>query len=269
MKYAIFIYGQYRSFKYNLENNLKEIEESILKNNEIDIYILTNRQGNFSEINSEIIINIFKKYLCNVKFIKIWEDLYEWHDKEKINKQNFDKNCKHEYGKDTFTSNLWFRMYVCNKIINDYCLKNNLKYDLHMFMRLFDTKIKKYSSDELIREKIESCTINNNLLMSIDTIFIGNKNVIDNVFSFGENFYLYHDNIWNDKKLTNYLKLIDYRISIQRNKPTYCSEIQIFSHIFYNISFCENIRFDKCNPNYQDILFHVEFCEKRKFNCYY
>ena len=46
--------------------------------------------------------------------------------------------------------------------------------------------------------------------MSIDTIFIGKKSIIDEVFSFGENFQVYHDIIWNNFSLVNYFKLIDW-----------------------------------------------------------
>ena len=37
MKYAIIIYGQYRSFSHNLEKNLEEINIPILSGNTIDI----------------------------------------------------------------------------------------------------------------------------------------------------------------------------------------------------------------------------------------
>ena len=146
----------------------------------------------------EKIINIFNKYKCNVKFIKFWEDLQDYHSKETINMNNYDKNCKHVYGKDSFTSNLWYRRFISNKIKNEYCLANKLEYDLHMFIRLFDTTIKQNLKDEIIKDKIEDCIKNNKLLMSIDTIFIGKKSIIDEVFSFGENFQVYHDIIWNN-----------------------------------------------------------------------
>jgi len=266
MKYAILIYGQFRTFEHNLENNLKAIQESILKNNEICIYIVTDRKGNYSKNNEEKIINIFNKYKCNVKFIKFWEDLQDYHSKETINMNNYDKNCKHVYGKDSFTSNLWYRRFISNKIKNEYCLANKLEYDLHMFIRLFDTTIKQNLKDEIIKDKIEDCIKNNKLLMSIDTIFIGKKSIIDEVFSFGENFQVYHDIIWNNFSLVNYIKLIDWGLYSQENKPTYCSEIQILCHIFYNNIFCENIRFDHCNSSLEEnkfTLFHVRLCNKR------
>ena len=186
MKYAFFFYGQFRSFKYNLENNLQEIYEPIIKNNTIDVFIVTNKEGNYSKENEKEIVNIFNKYNCCVKFIKFWEDLTEYHEKEIQNKRNYFANCRHQFGRIDFTTSLWFRRYVNNKIKNEYCKQHNLEYDLHMFIRLFDMKIKKHQTDIFIKNKIEECCISNKMLASICTIFIGNKEIVDKVFEFGK-----------------------------------------------------------------------------------
>ena len=270
MKYAIIVFGQYRSFSHNLETNLKEIKNSLLDGNDIDVYIVSDKCGNYSQKNTDKICNTFKKYNCNVKFIKLWENLNKYHEHEKDNKVSYDKNCKHRGGKHHFTSNLWYRRYVTNKIVNEYISENDLKYDLHMFIRLFDITIRKNVSDIDIKNRIKNCIENNKLLMSIDTIFIGTKNIINKVFSFGKEFNLYHDDIWNNKDFCNYFQSIDYglyRPRRNKRKPTYCSEVQIFSHIFYNIDLYENIRYDFNNPNNINnklTLFHVKLCPHRK-----
>ena len=64
-----------------------------------------------------------------------------------------------------------------------------------MFIRLFDITIKKNLLDFDIKKQIENCIINNELLMSIDTIFIAPKDIFNNIFSFGKEFNLYHDEI--------------------------------------------------------------------------
>ena len=50
MKISLCMFGQYRTFKLNLENNLINLKDNILKNNIIDIYILTDKKesGNYS-----------------------------------------------------------------------------------------------------------------------------------------------------------------------------------------------------------------------------
>lgn len=266
MKYAIIIYGQYRSFDCNLEKNLEEINTPILRGNIVDIYIITDKSGNYSTQNTNKIISTFKKYNCDVKFVKVWEDLYEYHKYEKENKMNYDKQCKHSYGKHNFTSNLWYRRYVTNKIVNEYMNENNLIYDIHMFMRLFDITIKKNISDFHIKDTIESIVENDKLLMSIDTVFIAPKDILDKVFSFGKCFNIYHDELWNNSKLCNYFKSIDYGLYNLKNKPTYCSEIQIFCHIFNTIDSYENIRYDwnnKNNVNNKSTLFQIRLCNLR------
>jgi len=268
MRYCIFIYGQFRSFVYNLENNLNSIYESILKNNDIDVFILTDKQGNYSADAEDMIGLIFEKYKCNVKFIKYWEDCTEYHNKEQINQDKYNRICKHNGGKHHFTSNMWYRRYVANELKNKYCVANNLTYDLHMFMRLFDITVQPNLPDLLIKSEIESCINSDKLLMSIDTIFIGKLEIIDKVFKFGENMDVYHDDIWNNIEYSNYFKQIDWGLYREQIKPTYSSEVQIFSHIFTNKFAFQSIRFDfnnETSPLNKNALFHVRLCNRRTF----
>ena len=139
-----------------------------------------------------------------------------------------------------------------------------------MFIRLFDIKLNNNLDNKLINDTILSCIKNKNkLLMSIDTIFIGSKYVIDYLFSFGENMDLYHDTIWSNKDWSIYFKNIDS--CLYRVKPTYCSEVQIYSHIFFSNLDYENIRVDFNNIDNQlnnKALFHVKLCNQRKNSIY-
>ena len=265
MKYAIFIYGQFRTFEKNLEHNLKEIYNSIIENNLVDIFILTDTGGNYSDDNANKIKKIFEQYNCNVKFIKLWEEQYKFHLKEMKTSTNYIDLCKEKKGYHIFTANLWYRRYVTNILVNNFCNEHNINYDLHMFMRLFDIRIDKNNNDIFIKNNIEKCLKEEILLMSIDTIFIGKKNIIDYIFSFGENFNIYNENIWNNEKFTKIYNNIDYCLNMI--KPTYCSEVQIFSHIFFSSIKYQNIRYDYNNPNNIEninTLFHVKLCNDRK-----
>ena len=267
MNYAIVVYGQYRSFAKNLKRNLEEIKVPILNGNTVDVYIVTDRGGNYSEDNTARIISTFKEYGCNVRFVRLWEDLGEYHAQEKENARNYDGDCKHAYGKLAFTSNLWFRRYVTNSIVNEYIDANNLQYDLHMFMRLFDIELKQNAPGRVIRKAIESCITTSRLLMSIDTIFIAPKHIIDAVFSFGESFRVYHDSIWENPKLCNCFKSIDSCLYGLKNRPTYCSEVQVFAHIFHTIGSYRNIRYDwngSRSAGNKSTLYHVRLCRQRK-----
>jgi len=264
MRYCIFIYGQFRSFIHNLEKNLDCIYESIIKNNSIDVFILTDKQGNYSAENEDMIRVIFEKYHCNVKFIKFWEDCQEYHNKEQINQNKYNLTCRHNRGKHHFTANLWYRRYVTNELKNKYCDDNDLTYDLHMFMRLFDINMKTNLSDTVIRQEIEHCVQSDKLLLSIDTIFIGKKHIIDKVFSFGEHMDVHHDDIWGNIDFSEYYKQIDW--GLYTIKPTYCSEVQIFSHVFTTKIAYQHIRFDFNNhssPLNKTALFHIMLCNKR------
>ena len=265
MRYCIFVYGQFRSFLHNLENNLTRIYDSIIKHNTVDVFILTDKKGNYTANNEDLIRLIFEKYKCNVKFIKFWEDYQEHHDKEQEIETKYNVSCKHQNGKLYFTPNLWYRRYLANELKNQYCVANNLTYDLHMFIRLFDITIQLNQSDLIIKTEIERCIEYEKLLMSIDTIFIGNLQLINKVFCFGRDMDVYHDEVWNNAEFSEYIKHIDWGL-YKLNKPTYCSEIQIFSHIFNNVKMYQNIRFDFNNassPLNKDALFHVRLCNKR------
>ena len=255
MKIAILIFGQFRSYKKNLRENLKNIK-FITDNNEIDIFILTDKKGNYSENNENEIKDILKDF--DIKFIKYWEDLVEFHNDEIENKKRYDNSCKHKKGKHPFTSNLWFRRYILNKLKNNYCKENNISHDLILFARLFDTSIK------LIKEDKNILKPSDKLYMATDTFFLCNPKIYDNLMKFGKSFPIKHDEIWKDKNFVDENKKFDKVLT--RVKHTYCSETQIFAYLFYNKFNYVNIRFDYNNRNSKDnkkTIFKILHCKDR------
>jgi len=83
IKLCLFTYGEFRTFQINLENNLNVLKDTVFNGNEVDIFIVSQRSGNYSTENELNIKCIFEKYNCNVKFIKYWEDLHSYHETEK------------------------------------------------------------------------------------------------------------------------------------------------------------------------------------------
>ena len=260
------MFGQFRSYKYNLKNNLDAIYNSLLLNNEVDVYILTDKKqtGNFSIENELEISNLLEEYGCKIIFVKYWEDLTDYHNEDKIKENKYNLECLNNRGKNKFTANLWYRRYILNKLKNEYVLSNNLKYDLNTYLRLFDTIIIKNVENKLVKNEIENCIDNNIILLSLDTIIIGNNTVFDYVFLLGEKFELYHDEIWNDKQFSNKLNNIDKVLF--NGKYTYCSEIQLLAYIFYSNYDFKIIKAPHDNnmdKQYSNGFFKVRLCEKR------
>jgi hypothetical protein len=269
MRIALQIFGQYRSYKRNLEKNLTNIQPSILQNNEVEAFILTDKNKNsfYSKDNENEIVEILKKFNIKVIFIKLWEDstndIFETEEKLQLAYINA---CKNKKGFNVFTPNLWYRRYILNKMKNDYISENNLQpYDIHIFARLFDITISTNATNKHISDKVSKCKNENILLMSIDTIFIGNKAVIDTLFDFGALGLIYHEDIWKNEKFNQTFASFDF--TLHKHKYTYCSEIQIFAYIFFNNLLYENIRVDlhkRKNPSEE---LHVKLC-KHRFHCF-
>ena len=71
---ALMMYGQFRNYKDNLTNNISIIAP-ILKDYKVNVFILTEKTGNYSSANEKEVIDIFKKWNFNVCFIKYIEDI--------------------------------------------------------------------------------------------------------------------------------------------------------------------------------------------------
>ena len=118
MKIAILIFGQFRSYKKNLIKNLDNLKENLLENNDIDVYILTDEKGNYSKDNENEIKTIFEKYNCNIKLLEKWENLLEYHERDKILHNYYTNNIRHKGGYHPFTANLWYRRYILSQLVS-------------------------------------------------------------------------------------------------------------------------------------------------------
>lgn len=261
MRVAILLCGQYRSYSKNLENNLRTLYNPIIKDNDVDVYILTNREksGNYSLENEREIISIFNRYNCKIVFIKHWEDLSQYHYLEEKSKEYFLGNCKHNKGYSYFMPSMYFQRYALNLERQKY-YKN---YDMLINARLFDMEVLSLKSDEIIKNTLD---IKKDIIyIAIDTFFIGNEKIFNQLLEFGKHITPCHDDLWNDIEFFNTYKDLDYCLSTV--KPTYASEIQLFAYIYYNKIPYKNIRYDYTNnhsPENINALFLITHCSQRK-----
>ena len=227
MKIAILIFGQFRSYKKNLVKNLDNLKYNLLENNKIGVYILTDEKGNYSKDNENEIKTIFEKYNCNIKLLEKWENLLEYHERDKIIHNYYNNNIRHKGGFHPFTANLWFRRYVLSQLVDE-------KYDIYVMCRLFDTIIEKRKTDDTIK-KIIYDNYNDYLFTVSDQLYISSYLIFNKFIKFGNDFPLYHDDLWNyirneliksDSNLCNRKEHPAHRID-----PTYCSEVQVFTYI--------------------------------------
>lgn len=264
MNIAILIFGQFRSYKKNLIKNLDNLKDNLLENNNIDVYILTDEKGNYSKDNENEIKTIFEKYNCNIKLLEKWEHLIEYHEKDKILHNYYNKNVKNKDGFHPFTANLWYRRYVLSELIDK-------KYDIYMMCRLFDTIIEKRKTDDTIK-KIIYDNYNNYLLTGSDQLYISSYSIFYKFIKFGNDFPLYHDDLWN--YIRNELKKSDPNLCNRkeagrhpayRTDPTYCSEVQVFTYMYNNNIPILNIRHNKCGEITGNELFYIVHCPHRNY----
>ena len=259
MRVAILIFGQFRSYKKNLVRNLENLKKNLLENNIIDVYILTDKRGNYTLKNENNIRNIFEKYNCNIRLLEKWENLPEYHEKDRILHNHYNNNIKHKGGFHPFTSNLWYRRYVLSQLVNE-------KYDIYVMCRLFDTVIEKRKTDDNIK-KIIYDNYNNYLLTASDQLYISNYSIFKKFINFGKDFPLYHDDLWDSVR--EELRKSDPNLCNRKNHPshridpTYCSEVQVFTYIYNNNIPILNIRHNKCGEITGNEIFYVKHCPFR------
>lgn len=267
MRYSLLEFGGMRSFNKVMNNNLTLLENNLIEikkflnignNDIIDIYILTDK----TDINEHSILlcEILKKQNINLKLINYWQELTEYHekDKESYNKYKNILNIQ-EYGYDSNNishkpygydgklhfnpGNLWYRRYVNFNLFKKYVIVHNINYDFVCLTRLFSTKIINLKSLENFIEDA--------LYFSIDTFFMGKFNIIKKLLKFGENSLFVNKRNINtnrptmleDKNFINYAKSLDSCIF----SHVFCSEIQILYFIYNNFKY-KHLRFPF--PNY-------------------
>lgn len=255
MKLCILIFGQFRSFQTNLENNLREINDVFLKGNEVDVYLLTDKNisGNYFPKKEKRIIELFKRFNCNIQ-IRYWEDLTQFHFIDKQKQEEYLKNRRTDNIRLNFTMNMWYRRFLTNEFRKAY----GKGYDLCLFFRPFDTIIRKLKPNEEILKSIQNAMTDNTVYLSFDTFIYCNPSTIDKVFEM-TNSRLFHDeDIWDDKDLCNFFK--DNDSYLYHVKPTYCSEVQLISYMYHNDIKFKNVRIDITNDKTEcnkDSLFYI------------
>jgi FkbM family methyltransferase len=263
---VLMIYGQFRTYKNNLRKNLNMMKP-IFKNHNVYVFILSdkNKSGNYSIENENEIKYIFKEFNFNIYLFDYVEN-YDNSEEQEV-KTQFLTNARHAKGIDNdFVPNLLYRKYLLNKLKNTYIQNNKLNIDLTVYCRLFDIKITNNLSFEEI--EINSLYNNTNILFgSSDTFFIGSSDTIDYLFNLStlyKNGILYHDTIWEDNNLVNFINGID--LCLCNCKATYSPEIQYIAHMYYSEYKYKNIRVDFNNINSvlnKDALYHVKLDPSR------
>ena len=255
---ALMMYGQFRNYKDNLANNIA-IMAPILKDYKVNVFILTEKTGNYSLINEKEIVDIFEKWNFNVCFIKYVEDI-DNNEEEKYY-WDFLKSKKHNkgYANDFIPRLLYRRNYLVNNLVNEYTNEHDLNIDLAVYARLFDTKISTTSNVETIYKLFHSDNIfETTIFCSIDTIFIGKLVNVANTMNINN---IFNDEIWNDTDFITFCK--QFESVLIHEKHTYSSEIQLLANMYYNNKkkIYKNIRSGSWNSKKQtdtDILYSVE-----------
>jgi mannosyltransferase OCH1-like enzyme len=252
---ALMVYGQFRSYKNNLKENIKMLEP-ILKTHNIHVFVLTDKlsTGNYSYENEKEIREIFKEYYFNLHIFDYIEN-YDTQEEIEINNTVFD-NVKHDKGitgtrTTCFINFLIYRKYLLNNIKNEYIRSHNINIDLTIICRLFDMKITNNLSFQEIENKVEELYKNKNQVFgSSDSFFIGSQDALNYLFELSEknkHGNIYHDDIWEDSDFVNFV--FSMESCLCHCRATYAPEIQYIAHMYYSNYEYINIRVDYNNPN--------------------
>jgi hypothetical protein len=264
MNIAFLEFGNLSSFDKIMNNNLTLLENNIIElkkffniNQNIDIYILTEKKYD-NEIKIKLLNDILFKHSVTLRLLNYWDDLINFHPQDNeanskyknifnINQYGYDMNNPnhHPWGydsKQTFNpGNLWFRRYANFNLFKKYIEDNNLNYDLVCLTRLFSTKIINLKSIFNFNKDY--------LYFSYDTLFIGTFNNIEKLLEFGKKSLFVNNNVNNKPALLNNNKFLEYSktIDIIIFNHIFSSEIQILYYIYTNFNQYKNLRFPMVN----------------------
>jgi mannosyltransferase OCH1-like enzyme len=253
---ALLIYGQFRTYKYNLRQNIISLWP-IFENKNVYVFILSdkNKQGNYSSNNEKEVLDIFNEFNFNVQFLYYIEDIIDTQEKNYCD--SFYQTIKHQLGvSNKFVPNLMYRKYLLNKLACDYIKFNKLTIDVFLYARLFDMKISYITNIKgcyVDFDKIKNCIYylledKNNIIGSSDTLFMGSQEGIQNLFNnwneSGE-IKIFHDDVWNDIEFTRYAYSCDSFLTTYRH--IYSPEIQYLARVYYSKFNYFNIRLDNNN----------------------
>lgn len=238
MKFAIQIFGQFRSAQKVFEENIKNIK-NITKNNLVDIYILSQRDDNYHN-NENYIKYILRKYNLNLIFYKYVEDYDEIKINENISQNDYNNKLNIENkGYDHFVCKMWYRRYFLNQLFKKEKDIINANYDCVINCRLFDVNFITLKEFSFLKCNDDA------LYFSHDTFFMGSEEVINKLLDFGKNMsnnIIFENEIWNDDIFRNLF--YSYDKCLHDVRASYCSEVQICHYIYRNFKNYLNLRFD-------------------------
>ena len=268
---TVMVYGQFRSYKLNINNNLQLLYDIFDSNTNFLFFILSDKEekGNYSQFNENNIKQIIENNPNNkIAYFNYIENISDCLKKEDLINSQFYKTIKYSYGTEnnTFMGTLLYRKYLLNKIKNNFLKDNNIQTEYQVFLRLFDINIEKIGNYNFFKHIDDKSIVG-----SLDTIFIGKKESIDFLFNISKLIkygFVYHDYIWKNKNFTESVEKVDY--NFYSNKITYCPEMQYLCHMYFNGYLFYNIRFDYTNPKkiekYINEVYDIKLCPDR-FKC--
>jgi mannosyltransferase OCH1-like enzyme len=254
---ALMIYGQFRTYKYNLRQNILALwpffEDKI-----IHVFILSDMKndGNYSLENEQEIKSIFNEFNFIVEFFQYVEHVDVNSNDENTYCYIFNNSVKHRKGiANEFVPNLMYRHHLLNKLTNQYIETYNIHIDIFCYARLFDIQIcplyYKYNvTYENIQNKLKIILKNNkNIIGASDVMFIGSKDGLTYLFNNWKDdktIKLLHDDIWNNVEANRFLYTMDSALT--QLQHTYSLEIQYLSRIYFSNFIFLPIRLDINNP---------------------
>lgn len=182
MKIALELFGQFRSYSFNLKPNLDALL-SQLPGYEIDVFIMSENKNEESEAD---VISILSKYKqLNLKKLYYFENMpEEFQNQSKLIQKTFNADIDEKLGEDyrlnhlagyhEFTKELMYR----KSLLHDLVYKISSTYDFYISARLFDVSfsvMKPFDFLPTIKE--------NDVYHSIDTFFIAKGETLRKLLS--------------------------------------------------------------------------------------
>ena len=112
MRIALLVFGQFRTWKYNLKANLRVMRTHMLHADVVDVFLLTERTGGYSEANEKEIRKIFDEFDFTVVKMWFWEDFEHLHHASLESEQAYERACSGQMGFARFVGHQWFRRYT-------------------------------------------------------------------------------------------------------------------------------------------------------------
>jgi len=240
-KLAVVIYGEFRTFDINLEENLNELFGEIADPSIIHFYILTELTPGFTE-EKEAICNIIKNFGSRIIYFETI-DSCSYYDSELEQKIVDDyKIIPDDRHRDSFTPRLYYRRCLVYQIMNTLSLEN--PYDRIVSARPFDMIYRRFKSMSTVYENSDI------LYYSVDSLFIGSPNNMNKLFTFRP-----ISNILIACEEPGFLEFFSKNdLSLSRYMPI-CLETIYQALLFtYFINNSKNLRYDYTRLNFHKMV---------------